>query len=374
MKSRPKVLITIPWFLPAFRAGGPIRSVANLIESFPEAEYYIYTSDTDVNGAMLDNVVSNEWVPYNDRTQVWYAGPGKISQNLLKQTELLKPDVLLMIGLYSWHYTLVPLIYCKVKKKIISVRGMLHPGALSRKKLKKRLFLKGFRLFELQYKASFHATDSKEKEFIHNHLGETANVFVAANFPTILQKMQLPEKAETLKLISICLVSPMKNILLILDALQQVSTPVEYSIYGSIKDEEYWMKCKNAIKNLPTHISVRHEGELPPAKLNEALSDSHVFILPSESENFGHAIYEALSAGRPVITSEFTPWKGLKAANAGINVPLEKGPIAEAITFFATLSDLELERWSQGASDYASNNVDKEKTIAGYRSMFDTIG
>ena len=49
-----KILITIPWFLPAFRAGGPVQSIANLIKEYhEEVEYFIFCGDTDVNGAAL---------------------------------------------------------------------------------------------------------------------------------------------------------------------------------------------------------------------------------------------------------------------------------------------------------------------------------
>ena len=47
-----KIFITIPWFLPAFRAGGPIQSIANLVKEFNEdVEYFIFCGDTDLNGA-----------------------------------------------------------------------------------------------------------------------------------------------------------------------------------------------------------------------------------------------------------------------------------------------------------------------------------
>jgi hypothetical protein len=57
-----KIFITIPWFLPAFRAGGPIQSVANLVKEFREGvEYFIFCGDTDLNSSGLDNVETDEW-------------------------------------------------------------------------------------------------------------------------------------------------------------------------------------------------------------------------------------------------------------------------------------------------------------------------
>ena len=80
-----KIFITIPWFLPAFRAGGPIQSVANLVKEFHEdVEYLIFCGDTDLNGAELENIETNTWTKFNEHTHVWYAGPQKISDTLLK--------------------------------------------------------------------------------------------------------------------------------------------------------------------------------------------------------------------------------------------------------------------------------------------------
>jgi len=88
-----KIFISIPWFLPAFRAGGPIQSVANLVKEFKEGViYFIFCGDTDLNGSALENVETDKWVSFNDHTKVWYCSPEKISDSLVKQVEVIKPD------------------------------------------------------------------------------------------------------------------------------------------------------------------------------------------------------------------------------------------------------------------------------------------
>jgi glycosyltransferase involved in cell wall biosynthesis len=368
-----KIFITIPWFLPAFRAGGPIQSVANLVKEFREGvEYFIFCGDTELNGSALENVEVDKWIPFNEHTKVWYCSPENISDSLVKQVEVLKPDILFIIGMYSWHFNIVPLMFCKGTTKILSTRGMLHPGALTQKKWKKKIYLTLFKLLEYHYKVTFHATDEEEGNYIRNYFGEPAKVFIAGNFPNKTGMLPFPEKvAGFIRLITIAIISPMKNILLVLEALEKVTNHVQYDIYGPIKDEEYWNECKEKIKVLPKNIIVQYHKEVLPEQIKSVLADAHVFISPSKSENFGHAIYEALSAARPVITSHFTPWNGLKEANAGINVSIDYTiELTEAIDFFAAMDALELEKWGTGAYAYAEAAVEVGKVREEYGKMF----
>lgn len=372
----PKVFISIPWFLPAFRAGGPVQSIANLVKEYTEdVSFHIFSSDVDLNGAALENITTNEWVRYNDHTHVWYAGPEKLSDTMVKQVELIKPDVLFIIGIFSWHFNIVPLLYCKAQKKILSTRGMLHPNALSQKKWKKRMYLRLFKLLEYQYKVQFHATDEEEHQYISNYFSGVPEIFTAGNFPNKICALPfIPKESGHLKLISVAIISPMKNILLVLQSLEQVNAKIQYDIYGPIKDREYWESCLQQIKKLPSNIEVIMHKEIEPQKLREALSGAHVFVLPSKSENFGHAIYEALSAGRPVVTSYNTPWNQLRLSVAGINVSVEDSHgLLEAINFFAAMDESALAEWQQGAIDYSEKAIDLEKIRSGYKAMFSTV-
>jgi glycosyltransferase involved in cell wall biosynthesis len=158
---------------------------------------------------------------------------------------------------------------------------------------------------------------------------------------------------------------------LVLEALEKVEGNIEYDIYGPVKDEEYWDRCKEKIKLLPENVTVSYHKEIEPEKVKDVLLESQVFILPSKSENFGHAIYEALSAGRPVITSQNTPWNNLKDADGGINVSNDEiEDLINAVDFFTSMDLEEMEKWSRGAVDYAEKAVDLEKIKREYREMF----
>lgn len=320
----------------------------------------------------MDNIETGKWTDYNGYTKVWYAKNGRTSQQLTKQAEAIRPDVIFMVGLYSWYFTIVPMLFCKASKKIISVRGMLHPGALAQKSRKKKIFLQTLKLLGFQKKVWLHATDKEEKNYIQKQFVNEARVAVAGNIP--MQCAQIPvilKKVGELRLVTLALISPMKNILAVLKALHEVDVSVNYEIYGAIKDDDYWEQCRTEIRNLPGHIKVDYKGAIPFHSTRDALTLNHVFIMPSESENFGHAIYEALASGRPVITSKNTPWNDLKEHHAGINVQADRlNEISEAISFFALMDEVTLNEWSDNSVRYSNEKFDFQKTLKDYERMF----
>ncbi|HEV7330121.1 MAG TPA: glycosyltransferase [Flavisolibacter sp.] len=367
------VWISIPWFAPAWRAGGPVQSVQNLVAVPVEGvAYRIFCSHSDWDGAPLPGVETGKWVPYNAWTEVWYAGPQKRRQEMVRELERVQPDVLFVNGIYNWHFNILPLLAGKKVRRIVSVRGMLHPGALSQKRMKKKFFLWLWKGLGLHKGLEFHAATAEEKGHVERVFGKGARVHVAANLPKALERQEVTEKEEgSLRLVTVALVGPMKNILLVLQALQGVTEKVDYHLFGPVIDQGYWQQCTAAIAALPANITVHVHGELHPACLPQALGKGHVFVLPSKSENFCHAIYEALAAGKPVITSHHTPWNGLQEASAGWNVDIQDvKEIAKAIGSFAAMQAAELEAWSLGAKGYAERSIDLAAIRQEYRILF----
>ncbi len=365
------VFITIPWFLPAYKAGGPVQSIANLVNNFQEGiEYRIFCGNKDLNSDEALPVQTDQWLDLNEHTKVWYASD-EISKNLTDQTELLKPDVVFMIGIFSWHFNLVPLFYSKAPLKILSVRGMLHAGALAQRKLKKQLFLTGMKLSGISKRIVFHATDETERAFIHAAFGNEIKVKIAKNFGRkITAQLPVQKERAVLKLVTVALISPMKNHLKVLQALAEITSVIEYSIYGPVKDPAYWESCLQQIKLLPENITVKYHGETDPAFVENMLAQHHLFIMPSESENFAHAIYEALSAGKPVITSNGTPWNGLQDAEAGINTNVDVPGIANAISYFAEMNNETYLRFVNGAKTYVASKTNDEYINEQYKNLF----
>ena len=249
----PKLLICYSYFLPAFKAGGPIQSIANLIRNLQEDfDIYVMTSNLEFGCDDLLTVPPNEWVDFEqNKAKVMYLSPENQSFFFIKKMlQQVQPDKIFVNGVYSLPFTWIPALLYPAKT-IIHVRGMMHPGALNQKSLKKRLFLAGVKSLGIHLKVTFCVSDEKEAQFTKAVFGEKVKVQIAQNFPASFEALPaLQKEVGEIKLVSIALISPMKNHALVLEALQQVKSKVVWDIYGPIKDQKYWEQCKKIILSL----------------------------------------------------------------------------------------------------------------------------
>lgn len=311
--------------MPAYKAGGPIQSINNLAKELSTSgnDIYVFCSNVDLDNKAL-SVQTDTWCEYERGISVYYASQSLSKKNTLDVINDIKPDTIFINGLYSLMFTIYPLLYKGKCRKVLSARGMLHPEALSQKSYKKKVFISMFKMLGLNKQCEYHATTTEESKYIKNVFGNDSQVWTVSNLPNIFEyHTPIPKSSNSVQLVSISLISPMKNILLVLKALKRSKASIIYDIYGPVKDAAYWGECLNEIKTLPENIIVTYKGEVLPANIQDTVIKYHYFILPSKSENFGHAIYEAMSAGRPVITSHNTPWNNLEPSGAGYNIDPE---------------------------------------------------
>jgi Glycosyltransferase len=327
-----KILIFIDWFVPGYKAGGPISSNANLIDNLSlEYEFYVITRDTDYCVITpYTNVTSDAWNLRDNGARVYYFSSQRLSiRNLIKVSRTIEADVVYINGIYSFYFSLLPLIWFKYftrKKVVVSARGMLSDHTFSSKKAKKQLFYAIARLTRLYKRITFHATNENEAAQIRKNVGFKGTIKVAPNLPpkapAVLDR-QITKKSGELRLISIARVSPEKNTLFALKILEKLTTddgekhtivmPKPYSLifdlYGTIYNQAYWDECQRVIQTLPSHITVNFCGALEKEKIHETLNQYHFLFMPSQGENYGHSIVESFLAGCPVIISDRTPWR-----------------------------------------------------------------
>ncbi|HTH29726.1 MAG TPA: glycosyltransferase, partial [Lacibacter sp.] len=109
-----------------------------------------------------------------------------------------------------------------------------------------------------------------------------------------------------------------------------------------------------------------------PADKTKAMEQFQVFIMPSKSENFGHALLEALSAGKPVITTNTTPFKQLQDFKAGYTAGINRlqEELTIAVDKFAAMNDGELTEYRHAAAVFGANFVDVQLIREQYDVLF----
>ena len=366
------------WFLPGTASGGPLRSYANLVAQLNEGfEFYIITRDTDFGATEpYKTVVSNSWNPLNSYTQVYYLSSDHISRSNL--TTLLRAttfDVALVNGIYSWYFSILPLWILKSvgKPVVVSARGMLNPQAFSVKGFRKKVFLSLARALQLYKGVTFHATNSDEAQYIKNELGAHTSIKIAPNLPRPVQTYHPKTKLSSapVKMVNMARIAKEKGTLVMLQALRQVQQALELDLYGPIYDAPYWAQCQAVIAELPTHINVQYQGVLPGDEVPMVLRDYHFMVLLSEGENFGHAIFEALAAGCPVIISDQTPWRDLESQQLGWDVPIrDTAAVVNAFEAALGMTEEDYEVWSRKAFAFAKGVAEDATVLEANRGLF----
>lgn len=379
MKRR-KVLIFIDWYKPGYKAGGPIQSVANMVDNLKnEFDFLIVTRDTDYcENVPYKNVISNEWNKIEEHISVFYFSAENLTRNnirnLIRKTEF---DRVYLNGIYSIYFTLIPMFYLRKKHEkniVIATRGMLAKSALGVKKTKKQFFIRAVKVLKLFDKVIFHATNEEEKSDIRNELGNKVQVRTAGNLPSVDKSLIKKERSKNngeLKLVNVARIAPEKNLIFALQLLSQVKIDVIFDFYGPVYNQEYWKECKMALDDLPSNIKANYKGSIESDKVQGLLGNYHFMLMPTLGENFGHIILQALSVGCPVIVSDRTPWRDLKSKNIGWDISLDETPkYIEVLEDCFNMGQSEYNRMSLAAFEYAKKYTDNQEIVEQNRHLF----
>ena len=111
-------------------------------------------------------------------------------------------------------------------------------------------------------------------------------------------------------------------------------------------------------------------GEKSLQEISEFLGAVDVSINTSISENFGHAIAEALSAGVPIIVGPNTPWQNLSHDKSGVVVDYSAHGFADAMQTIAAMDFTEHEAYQEGAKKRFAVQCELSATKAKYLNLY----
>lgn len=369
----------VDWYAPGFKAGGPIRSAVNFADQLEnDLDIFVLTTDRDLGDAnAYPGIQADQWVQKNEH-HVFYASPAYLTWASVKKITLeLAPDFIYLNSMFSRYFTIYPLLMKKMgllnSKLVLAPRGMLRESALAHKAVKKKLFISVLKSVGLTRAITFHATDDTEEKDIKKVFGRDASFFKAGNLPG-KQKPLIPITDKVpgyLKIVFVGRIHPIKNLDLLLRALQNVNGKVDLTVIAPLEDQAYWQSCQQLIAKLPDGIGVSLLENVPHEKIEEIILANHIFALPTKGENFGHAIFEALAAGRPVVISDQTPWRSLEKSKAGWDLPIgDENAFSAVINGLVKMDNAGINAWCAGAWELARQYADKSETKKSILTIF----
>lgn len=319
------ILCVADYFLPGFKGGGPIRTLANLRELVgADAEIAVFTRDRDLGSDTgYPGIRTNTWLE-DERGPIFYAEPACFSaRGLARAISLRRFDLLYLNSFFSLRGSILPLLLRRFSGKrsplalpvLLAPRGEFSPGALAMKRRKKRLFIAAARALGLHRGIHWQASTEEEAEHIRQQFPDAAPRIHLAVDPVVVGPdvavLASSGAAGQLRIAFISRISPMKNLDGLLRILAGVRVPVTLNIYGPVEDEAHWRECRALIARLPGNVTAAVVGPLDPDAVSGVFAEHDLFALPTHGENFGHVVFEALRAGTQVLVSDRTPWRTL---------------------------------------------------------------
>jgi glycosyltransferase involved in cell wall biosynthesis len=333
---KPKILVLADWYAPGFKAGGLITALSNLADSIGNVfELYIFTRDRDLTDKRpYPQVRSMEWLSVGS-ARVMYTSDLSL-RHLRERIFEVMPDIIYLNSFFSL-LVIKTLFLRKLgmlpgSAVVLAPRGEFSPGAMKIKLLKKTAFTNFALRAGLYRNLIWQATSDLEAENIAQVLQSAGErgplIHVASDLPSRdwLRATQQPLKESKRaggRFLFVSRISRKKNLLFALDTLANLRGHVEFDIFGPIDDQSYWKDCWLRMKSLPSHVVVRYKGPIPRENIQRTAQSYDFLLLPTQGENFGYIILEAMAAGCPVILSDRTPWKDLSDRGLGWTLPLE---------------------------------------------------
>lgn len=330
-----RLIHVVPTYAPAWRYGGPIRSVHGLCRALAARghEVHVFTTSVDGPGDLdvpigravdLDGVSVTYFASRHLRRLYWSSGMGRALEQFVPSC-----DVVHLHSVFLWPTWAAAQAARRHRVPYgISPRGMLVPDLVRRKsRLAKSAWIALIERRNIEAAAFLHVTSALEAHeagrfgmrlpelaVIPNGVGGEFGEEDASALPELL--------ADAPFLLFVGRVNWKKGLDRLIPALASVP---EANLVVAGNDEEEYVPALQAIASKAGVAGrVRFVGEVRGWAKAELMRRAALLVLPSYSENFGNVVLEAMAEGCPVaVTAGVGLAPTVAAAGAGVVLPDE---------------------------------------------------
>ncbi len=365
-RERMRVMAFVDYYLPGYKGGGPAHSVSRLIRLLSgDVDFHVFTRDRDLGESQpYSDVRTGEWSE-KAGVRYFYARPDDLRpERIVKAIKEVNPDVIYLNSYFSRFSRTV--LFARLVGRLdgiavlIAPRGEFSRGALGIKALKKSVYLKLATRVGLNRRVTWQVSSVHELADTRSVVEGDPAYFIKA--PDILdpvvasgaddRPLKTPGEA---RFAFVSRIAPIKNLEWAIRRLASVTGNVRFTVYGPSEDKSYWAKCEAAIRDLPPNVVCEYCGPILADDVVARFSEHHFFLFPTQGENFGHVIAEALTSGCPVLLSDRTPWRDLDESLAGWVMTIEDATVWEVrIQSCVDMGREEFEKMSESARAYIS--------------------
>jgi glycosyltransferase involved in cell wall biosynthesis len=140
---------------------------------------------------------------------------------------------------------------------------------------------------------------------------------------------------------------------------------------GPDEGDGFLKKLKSLSRELGLGETVKFTGPLYDQAKWEAYRDADVFVLPSQNENFGNTIAEAVACGTPVIVTDRCGIAQAVNGRAGLMVPYGSNEIKAALTKILN-EDSPRQRYQRGCEEVAKE-LSWNQPVAQMEALYSTL-
>ncbi len=391
------ILFSIGSYYPS-QQGGPCNSVHDLGKGLVKRGHRVQVITTNFDISDDAGIPFDQWIDV-DGVQVYYIRMPKTKRPFVLDLLLLARPFLLTgilkdvscdVMNTNMLYTILSHISAGYAKEhniplVWTPHGSLLPYTFSRGTLKKKMFLSMPWVKKGLTGCHFHVTSDEEeryvREFIKDYTGESLDRRIH-NIPILFgEEIFVPGDEDSpypfRYLLHLGRIHPKKRIENLIEGFAKLTlrdNDLKLVIAGWTGEvPEYTRTLKGLVEKLNLGDRVvftekRVEGRAKATLYRHA----EVFVLPSESENFGMVVLESLAQGVPVIASNKTPWQVLEQKGAGYWVPNGPASLARALERFFAQSDTERKSMKENAIMLA-REYRGEALIEKYVKMYERV-
>lgn len=271
------------------------------------------------------------------------------------------------------HYTR---LIAKEQNKpfVLATHGMLYPQALRISSWKKKLALPLFQRKDLEMTDCLQATC--EAELVHirqfglkNPVAIVPNCLYMPILPTVRQK-----ENSLRRFAFVGRIHRIKNIDTLIQAWAQLGSKTKEAELLIIGDGD--AACKKELEQLAEKCAsgnIRFTGFLHGKELQQITSSLDFQVLPSQSENFGMVVPEALIQGIPVIASKGTPWKELEIHRCGWWIDCNVNTLAETLEQALNLSEASRQAMGERGRQLVIDNFLVDKVAQKMNQLYEWL-